>query len=386
MDTFIPAYLHALGQHLAEFGDPNELITKLLKATQTMMENNSPGTTLKEKFDQTYYPQIGIDYNELHPVIEDFYSNCFPSLQSLTKSRKDAIELVQKAFMRGYEVAVATNPVFPRTAINQRLEWGDLSPEIYNFATITSYEDFHFAKPNPAYFAEILAQIGWPELPVIMIGNDINADINPAKELGLATFWINQNNDSHKKLIKNEPPSGTGELVEFLDWIDEKPLDHFHPQFESQSAITAILKSTPAALGTITQGMSPKEWSLKVNPNEWSPTEVICHLRDVDNEIYLPRIKKILSTENSFIEAIDADKWAEERKYHEQNGESALQEFIKYRIELLEILETTHNGQWKKETRHTIFGPTTLLELNRISARHDRLHIQQLFHNPYFRK
>jgi hypothetical protein len=310
----------------------------------------------------------------------------FPSLQNLSESRNDAIELVQNAFDRGYKVAVATNPVFPRTAINHRLSWGNLSPETFDFDMITSYEDFHFAKPNPAYYAEILAQMGWLELPVIMIGNDKHADIDPARELGMATFWVGQEIGSLKNPFKNGPPSGVGELVEILDWIDKQSIDDFQPQFESKNAITAILKSTPAALGTITRGMTKETWSTRANPDEWSPTEIICHLRDVDQEIYIPRIKTILSSENSFIEAIDADKWAEERKYHEQDGEAALQEFIKHRMQLLEILESTEIREWNKEARHTIFGPTTLRELYRISARHDRLHIQQLSHTLYLLK
>ncbi len=386
MDTFIPAYLNALGNHLADFGEPKLFISELLAATQIMIKNDSPETTLKAKFDQVYYPQIGIKYDEIHPSIEDFYANAFPSLINLTESRNTAIELVQNALDRGYKIAIATNPIFPRTAINQRLRWGNLSPEIFDFILVTSYEDFHFAKPNPAYFAEILAQTGWLELPVIMIGNDKDADICPARELGLATFRIDQDTNSLNNPNNNGPPSGRGDLSEVLDWIDEHPLEKFQPQFESKNAITAILKSTPAALDTITRGMPKETWAKSANQGEWSPTEIICHLRDVDKDIYLPRIKTILSKENPFIEAIDADKWAEERKYYLQDGEIALQEYITHRLQLLEILESTEDKELEKEARHTILGPTTLLELFKISARHDRLHIQQIFHTLNLQK
>jgi FMN phosphatase YigB (HAD superfamily) len=379
MDTFIPAYLHALGSNLAEFGDPESIISKLLSATDIMMKNDSPDITLKEKFDQNYYPQIGVEYDEIQPAINDFYSNHFPSLQKHTESRNEAIELVQRAFERGYKVVIATNPLFPITAIHQRLNWGNLSPDSFDFSVITSYENFHFAKPNPAYFAEILAQIGWSDLPVIMIGNDKQADIDPAREFGLATFWVHKEEDSTDNHSSNHPPSGIGWLNGILDWIDAQPIESLRPQFDSPTAITAILKSTPAALSTITQWINPETWNTSMNQEEWSSTEIICHLRDVDQEIYIPRIKTILSANNSFIEAVDADKWAEERRYREQDGASALQEFIQHRLKLLEILASVKQKEWKKEARHTIFGPTSLKELFRISARHDRLHIQQLF-------
>ena len=77
---------------------------------------------------------------------------------------------------------IATNPLFPRTAIYQRLEWAGLPPDKYPFSLIPSYETFHFAKPNPTYFAEFLTISGWPDGPMIMVGNDLEHDILGSSE------------------------------------------------------------------------------------------------------------------------------------------------------------------------------------------------------------
>ena len=378
MDTFIPVYLEALGKRLAEHGDSELLIAKLLAATERMMHNARPDFTLKETFDENYYPQIGIAYESLQPVIDDFYANYFPSLKDLTKPRKEAVAFIKEAFKRGYQIAIATNPLFPKSAIYQRLNWGNLSPDTYEYSLVTTYENFHYAKPNPAYFAEILAHMGWIDGPVVMVGNDIQADIEPAREIGLATYWI-ENGNGYAKLTSDDALLfGHGGLGTIMDWIDSQPIEYLQPKFDIPKAVTATLYSTPAALNTLVQEIPEEVWNSHGNSDEWGPTEVICHLRDVDQEIYLPRIKSILSEDNPFIEAIDADQWAEERGYKKQDGYKAFSEFMSHRKKILDIISTFEQEEWNKEARHTIFGPTTMLELLQIYARHDRLHIQQI--------
>jgi FMN phosphatase YigB (HAD superfamily) len=378
MDTFIPVYLEALGNRLSKYSDPEILITNLLVATERMMRNTQPDFTLKEIFDKNYYPQIGIEYETLQPAIDDFYANHFPSLKNLTKPRLEGVAFVQEAFKRGYQIAIATNPLFPKSAVYQRLDWGNLSPDNYEYSIVTTYEDFHYAKPNPAYFAEILAQMGWFNKPVVMIGNDILNDIEPARGIGLPTYWV-ENGNSYAKFFSDDIlPSGHGGLATIMDWIDSQSFENLQPKFDSPIAITAILYSTPAALNTITREMAEEVWNFHRKDDEWGPTEVMCHLRDIDQEIYLPRINSILSEDNPFIEAIDADQWAEERGYKKQNGHKALAEFINNRKKILDIISTFQQEEWDKEARHTIFGPTTMLELLQIYARHDRLHIQQI--------
>lgn len=378
MDIFLPAYLKALGNYLKAYAKPEMLISTLLEATNTMMNNDHPNITLKERFDENFYPKLGVAYKDVQSAIDDFYNEKFPSLRKLTESRPDAIKLIQEAQQRGYSISIATNPLFPKTAIYQRLDWADLSVDSYPFSIVSTYEDFHFAKPNPAYFFEILALNGWPDQPVIMIGNDPHADINPARELGIATYLVTETDGYAQSPKNNSLPLGNGKLNNVIKWIDEQPIDKLIPKFDSPVAIMTNLKSTPAALATMTKLLTSEKWKKSHIEDEWSPVEILCHLRDVDVEINAPRLKTILSESNPFIEAVDADRWAEEREYKSEDGPSVLKGFVESRLELLEILSTLENSTWEKEARHTIFGPTTLFELFKIIARHDRLHIQQI--------
>jgi hypothetical protein len=119
-------------------------------------------------------------------------------------------------------------------------------------------------------------------------------------------------------------------------------------------------------------------WTRRPDLNEWCITEILCHMRDVDQEVNLPRLQMVLEKNNPFIPGVDSDPWAQERDYIRQDGSRALQKFFNVRIQLVELLESLQPDEWNRSSRHAIFGPTHLSELVNIIAAHDRLHVQQL--------
>ena len=149
MDTFGPGYYSLLSKTLAEFCPPERLLPALMAGTKAMMLNDDADKTLETTFDEIFYPQIGVEKKDIAPHILSFYQNQFTSLKSLTKTIPAAKKLVDTALAKGYQVTVATNPLFPRVAIDQRLKWAELPASQYPFAVVTSYETFHFCKPNP---------------------------------------------------------------------------------------------------------------------------------------------------------------------------------------------------------------------------------------------
>lgn len=377
METFIPAYLQALGDHLAEFVSPAELAPALLFGTREMLENNSPNRTLKQVFDQAFYSKLGINPQDFKHLFDTFYSEKFSKLKKLTHVRPEAIQMVDEAFARGYTVAIATNPLFPRTAILQRLEWAGLSPQQYQFSLIPSYETAYFAKPNLSFFTEILSLLGWPEGPVIMVGDDFDHDIAPARQLGIGNFWITNGVNTPEDNSDNS--NGYGPIEELLPWIDSTPSELLHPDFSRVEAMQAVLRTSPAVLRAFSTELAASSWIEHPQPGEWSFTEILCHLRDVDMEVNLPRIEKVLNNPNPFLPGIDTDKWAKERLYYCQNGPQALRDFTAARMQILDIMQGLKPDDWQRTARHAIFGPTNLKELVSIIVGHDRLHVQQAF-------
>jgi hypothetical protein len=141
----------------------------------------------------------------------------------------------------------------------------------------------------------------------------------------------------------------------------------------------AILRATPATLRTLYTRAGNDKLAVRQQPDAWCPTEVVCHLRDVEGEVNLPRLQLVLRGGNPFIPGRDTDQWAESRDYIHQDGWQALEEFTRRRMALLSYLVELSPEAWELPARHAIFGPTTLQELVKFIVDHDRLHIQQVF-------
>lgn len=364
MDTFIPAYFQALSAYLADQVQPELMLEHLMTGTRRMLTNQDPTLTLRQAFDAAFFEPLGISRETLQPLIDRFYEERFPLLQKHTGGPlPGAAKLVRWALESGATIGIATNPLFPRRAIEHRLTWAGLPPQSTPFALISSYETFHFTKSTPAYYAEFLGRLGWPDGPAVMIGDDEQGDILMARQAGLAAYSVRQD----------------GGLDGFPAWLEATPPEQLQLQTKSFSATQAALRSTPAALAALLRGLAREDWAAHPIAGEWGLTEIACHLRDVETDVNLPRLQKILTQDNPFLPGQVTDAWAEERGYAAQDGPAALQEFISARLQTLSLLDGIQTESLARTARHAIFGPTTLQELAGFMAEHDRLHVRQIY-------
>jgi FMN phosphatase YigB (HAD superfamily) len=372
IQAFAPAYFSSLSAALAEAVPPEVMLPALMGGTKAMMQNEDPSLTLREVFDAYFFPKLGQPREALQEKIERFYDETFPTLRYVANQRPEAVAFVQWAFSAGHRVAVATNPYFPLKAVQHRMRWAGLPPEEYPFALVSSYETFHFTKEATAYFPEFLAQMGWPEGPVVMVGNDLEMDLLPARKAGLPVFWVREGHEDAN------PDIPQGSFVDLRAWLETTDPASITPVFSTPEAVVNILRSTPSALATLTASLPSDVWTRPPAAGEWCLNEILCHLRDVDAEVNLPRLQKMLAEENPFLPGVVSDVWAAERQYSKQDGRRALTDFLETRQALLGLF---NGGQalWSRPARHAIFGPTTLLELAGFMAGHDRAHIQQVW-------
>jgi FMN phosphatase YigB (HAD superfamily) len=375
INAFISVYFKLLGEAFEPDITAAQFQGAMQQAVGGMLKKTTPRFTLQEAFDQIFYPAIGIEKSDLIGRIESFYADIFPRLKDLTQPRPRAIEIVHYAIEHSWNVVIATNPLFPRTAILQRLTWAGLPPGEIPFALITDYENAHYAKPKPAYYAEILAQIRWPEGPVAMVGNSLEDDILPAEQLGLATYWLCEDCGAHTNI--HNPVSWRGSLEGVIPWLERIATEDRSPTFDEPSALVATLQATPAALDTFSNNLAEGAWNHRPAKNEWGFTEILCHLRDVDLEVNLERLQAVIAGQRPFLPGVITDDWVEERNYAAENGMAALEGFIRARTEVLNLLTALEEDSWGQSARHAIFGPTNLKELVGFIATHDRAHIQQ---------
>ncbi|MBK9051406.1 MAG: DinB family protein [Chloroflexi bacterium] len=120
------------------------------------------------------------------------------------------------------------------------------------------------------------------------------------------------------------------------------------------------------------------DWHYRPSLQEWSLTELMCHLRDVEREVHQVRFRDLITTDNAFIAGADPDRWTEERGYQQQDGERALEAFAAARQITITLLQDLPEAMWQRRGRHAFFGPTSMHELLHLVVQHDRAHWQQV--------
>lgn len=369
-EAFLPAYMGRLAAALEDLGPSDHVINHLISSTQAMINDLDPTRTLKQAFDARFYPGLETSEPTLRPRIDRFYRDTYPTLRDLTSPVEDALEFIQRVEAAGIEMVVATNPLFPATAIRQRLAWAGLPIEDAPFSFLTSYERFHFAKPQPEYYAEILGLLGVQAESAAIVGDDVENDLEPAALLGIAGFQISPS-----------PAAGFdgGTLADAWDWLhgldDDRQPSH---AARRPRAVLARLRGHLAALLQRVSDLTAEAWATRPDDKEWAPVEIVCHLRDTEMEVYHPRLQRLLTESTPFLSAANPDQWADERRYLKQDPLAALEAFTSARQETIAQLASLADEQWENAGRHAILGPTTLSEQMGVLADHDLIHLGQL--------
>jgi HAD superfamily hydrolase (TIGR01549 family) len=170
----------------------------------------------------------GLEQTQVEPFLNDFYLAEFPRLAAFTARVPTARDVVRTCMQRGLQVVIATNPIFPLRALEERLRWAGFDdPSLW--ALITSYENMHSTKPNREYYTEIVSKLGCEPSEALMVGNDLEQDIAPARAAGLHTFWVqhasrcptSQGVDPHTPSAASGDTREAAALSEVLSFLDE---------------------------------------------------------------------------------------------------------------------------------------------------------------------
>lgn len=187
-ELFVKEYFTLLAKRLAPVGYDAELLKKAFWGGVAAMVKNDGNCRNEEAFWKVFSQVFGEESSKDQPFIEAFYSEEFQLVQKVCGFNEKAREMVDFVKEQGKQPVLATNPLFPRIATENRMRWAGLSPEI--FLHYTTYEHCHYCKPNPKYYLEVLENIGCTPEECIMVGNDVNEDVLPAKELGMQVFLL----------------------------------------------------------------------------------------------------------------------------------------------------------------------------------------------------
>ncbi len=152
--------------------------------------------TNKVLFAQTFYKECGIPLDD--PIIENLLRQFDIEVASKlykfpinAHPRRGGFDAIQKARELGLKVALATNPSFTKEAIEVRMKWAGLNPDMFDF--VTHMSNSTRLKPSVRYYTETAHAIGVEPHECIMVGNDSKRDIT-ASSLGMQTIYVGKKN------------------------------------------------------------------------------------------------------------------------------------------------------------------------------------------------
>lgn len=188
MDKFLPVYLERLRLRVAPDHAAAAFSAVTVEAAAACAADDDPDLTNEQVFWRVLTAKTGLTPTATAGTLHQFYVEDLPQLQSLARRVPAAAAVVAAVRRLGVKVVLATNPIFPAAAIHGRLQWAGLVPE--QFDLLTTMENMHACKPNPAYYLEICRHIDVPPDRAIMVGNDPVLDIRAAAEAGLYTYFV----------------------------------------------------------------------------------------------------------------------------------------------------------------------------------------------------
>ena len=220
-DKFVKAYFVALVKKLGAMGLPasseeeQKALGKAVWAGTYAMLGNDGSKSNEEVFFSTFAACTGVDLLKRKPEFDEFYRNEFQAVAAVCGQNPLIKPAIDEIKSRGYRVAIATNPLFPLIANEQRLSFGGLS--ISDFEFCTCYENSKYCKPNLEYYRAIIEHLGVSAEECIMVGNDVSDDM-VAKNLGMDVFLITDCLINAQNVDINQFPHGNWE--DFLAFLE----------------------------------------------------------------------------------------------------------------------------------------------------------------------
>ena len=187
LEGFLDTYEKALKSRLEHAGFDADLIWQAIWQGMAAMLENEGMLTNEDMFLKTFDSIVGEKSRRVQREIEKFYQRDFSVARLNTQPTPYAEQTISMLKRKGYTVVLATNPVFPAVATEQRIRWAGLEPE--DFALITTYENTCYTKPNLNYYRRLLRELNRTPDDCLMVGNDVDEDMCVVK-MGMDTFLI----------------------------------------------------------------------------------------------------------------------------------------------------------------------------------------------------
>lgn len=218
-DEFVRCYYGLLLRKLEPFHVDGKKFINALNYGAYLMTLNDGTDTNEHVFWKGYKKLMGEPDEKMVEAINEFYENEFNEAIVSTKPDPLAKKIIELLKDRGYQIILATSPLFPRSATYNRIRWAGLQP--YDFVTVTTYETSTSCKPSLLYYQQLIKDFDIDPSETMMIGNDVGEDM-VASKLGFTTYLVTDYVENRAGV--SYEPCLKGSLEDLYNYILDKVL------------------------------------------------------------------------------------------------------------------------------------------------------------------
>ncbi len=149
----------------------------------------------------------------------------------------------------------------------------------------------------------------------------------------------------------------------------DEPLD--------RGQLLAEFSDMPALLSEAVRGVEPARLVERPEPGEWSPFDVICHVRDIA-AVYALRFRWIVLNDNPVLPDYDENRWVADSRNTTADLSRILGHIAASRADICDLLGRLSEGEWRRTGRHEVMGTVVLDEYLAHEVAHERQHIDQI--------
>jgi len=138
-----------------------------------------------------------------------------------------------------------------------------------------------------------------------------------------------------------------------------------------------VLQSTVTELESLTQNLQGERSNIPRAPGQWTGAQIIAHFAEGEI-VFAYRLRMILSSDGTPIQAYDQNVWVENSAYLQAAPELAFDLFRVLRNSNLALLRSLQPDQWDRAGLHAERGKESISDMARLYAGHDINHLKQL--------
>ncbi len=138
-----------------------------------------------------------------------------------------------------------------------------------------------------------------------------------------------------------------------------------------------VQQSTLKKIERLIRPLTPRQMRKRSAPGKWSIAEILAHLADTEL-VGGYRIRMILGSNGTPIQAFDQNVWVRNANYARQNPRKSLRTFRILREHNLALLKSLPRQKWSRYGIHAERGKESIARVAQMFAGHDINHLRQI--------